>query len=668
MRFLSQILVRRTALASLVLFALAATSLRPSRRRAAPSAATSPPKIARAPHGRARLRRDAAARCDRRTSAASTRFAICRPARYERDRDRDRPPAGAQQRHRDLGRGRDARRRAQARARSCCRASSSRRRARRPNASKVASTVNVLDARAGRDEPGARIAGHAARDSGRRAAAHEQSRRRHRADRLDSRRRRRAHRRCCSTAFRSTTRGASGSTGVACRRAMLDHVEVVEGGTSSLYGNGAMGGMISFFSRPLAPGAVRLLGRRRQPRHASRIRVPRACRSSARSPRTSSGDYQEGGGYNAVSIRVEARARSTYVVGRSSSATAICASTTRRRRNLSAFVDRPPLRRQPRHRARRSSYQTRDQRDVELGARLRRISRRRCSPFARGTAAGRESALERRPREFRDVRRRRAIRASARTRASSRNIPSHDWGASAMWTRGGAGTSSRSASAATIRRYEGDFDEVDFNTTCPGANCGNVARTISSGGDQALSGAFAQAIAAPIEPLRVELSARVDRWDNNNGHSVDAAARRRPTYADRSKNAFSPRLGVRYQLIPTLAFHGARTTRRSARRISPSCIASRSARRRSRFRIPISRRRHAFGREVGARLAAGRVDAAQGHVVRRRLQGLQRPRADLGAARRRSRQRLNVSKSRSKGGEAYLALRPDSAAVRERRA
>src|SRR5437763_1807520 len=41
-------------------------------------------------------------------------------------------------------------------------------------------------------------------------------------------------------------------------KGMLDRVEVVEGGTSSLYGNGAMGGLISFFSRPLAAGATDL--------------------------------------------------------------------------------------------------------------------------------------------------------------------------------------------------------------------------------------------------------------------------------------------------------------------------------------------------------------------------------------------------------------------------
>src|SRR3954471_8326685 len=39
-------------------------------------------------------------------------------------------------------------------------------------------------------------------------------------------------------------------------KGMLDRVEVVEGGTSSLYGMGGIGGMISFYSRALAPGAM----------------------------------------------------------------------------------------------------------------------------------------------------------------------------------------------------------------------------------------------------------------------------------------------------------------------------------------------------------------------------------------------------------------------------
>ena len=69
-------------------------------------------------------------------------------------------------------------------------------------------------------------------------------------------------------------------------KAMLDRVEVVEGGTSSLYGNGAMGGVISFFSRPLSPGAMQMQvdGGSRDARHGYRRRG--SAGRSARSRRT----------------------------------------------------------------------------------------------------------------------------------------------------------------------------------------------------------------------------------------------------------------------------------------------------------------------------------------------------------------------------------------------
>jgi iron complex outermembrane receptor protein len=79
-------------------------------------------------------------------------------------------------------------------------------------------------------------------------------------------------------------------------KGMLDRVEVVEGGTSSLYGMGGIGGMISFFSRPLAPGAVNMTveGGSRDTRHAffsAGLPVFGALTANV------SGDYQEGGGY-----------------------------------------------------------------------------------------------------------------------------------------------------------------------------------------------------------------------------------------------------------------------------------------------------------------------------------------------------------------------------------
>jgi outer membrane receptor protein involved in Fe transport len=79
-------------------------------------------------------------------------------------------------------------------------------------------------------------------------------------------------------------------------KGMLDRVEVVEGGTSSLYGNGAMGGVISFFSRPLAPGSamISLDGGSRDARHAlvsAGLPVWGALTANV------TGDYQQGGGY-----------------------------------------------------------------------------------------------------------------------------------------------------------------------------------------------------------------------------------------------------------------------------------------------------------------------------------------------------------------------------------
>ncbi|HEY4132596.1 MAG TPA: TonB-dependent receptor plug domain-containing protein, partial [Gemmatimonadaceae bacterium] len=54
-------------------------------------------------------------------------------------------------------------------------------------------------------------------------------------------------------------------------KSMIDHVEVLEGGQSSLYGNGALGGLISFFSRPMSPGSMDLQidGGSRDARHGS---------------------------------------------------------------------------------------------------------------------------------------------------------------------------------------------------------------------------------------------------------------------------------------------------------------------------------------------------------------------------------------------------------------
>jgi outer membrane receptor protein involved in Fe transport len=435
-------------------------------------------------------------------------------------------------------------------------------------------------------------------------------------------------------------------------KSTLDRVEVVEGGTSSLYGNGAMGGLISFFTRPLAPGAMDLQidGGNRDSRHGSvAAGVPLIGALSA----NAMGDYQEKGGYNMIApanrgpvdiasqvIQRNGFLRLNYAPSATWSAFA-SGHLFGDSRNLGT-----PL-----------SYANRDQRDLSLGL---------------DYGASATGLLTLRAWDGRQIEEQRSssIRVAA-TRANEDSslratIPSHDWGGSAMWTRGGLVGLESFSVGGDFRHYQGDFNEVDFNTTCPGVACGSTARTISSGGAQNLSGAFVQAIAAPITNVRVELSARVDRWDNNDGHSIASNATA-VIYADSSKTAFSPRIGVRYQPISSLSFHAAYYRAFRAPNLAElyrKQVTSTSIT----IPNPYLEAENAEGREAG--LDWQPLDWVQvkgtwyvadynNFNVPTSLTATSIPArpAECGTVAT-CRTRLNVNKSRSEGGEAYIALRP----------
>ena len=431
-------------------------------------------------------------------------------------------------------------------------------------------------------------------------------------------------------------------------KGMLDRVEVIEGGTSSLYGNGAMGGVISFFSRPLAPGAVDMMveGGSRDIRHG--YASAGLAMSSALTANVS-GDYLQGGGYTLI----DPSNRGTIdvasgVIQRNAYARLNYAPSAR----LSAFVSGHKFG-DNRNTGTPLSYQTRDQGDIDLGVDV--------GSYASGLLSVR--AWDGKQDEHQ---RSTAIRAGGRVAEDSSivaNIPSHDWGASAMWTRSGLLGLESFSVGGDYRHMQGNFDEVDFNTAgCPAAGtCGAIARTILSGGDQALSGVFAQAIAAPVTPLRVELSARVDQWNNNNGHSIDAAAGAQ-TYPDRSKTSFSPRLGVRYALLSNLSLHGAvyRAFRAPnlaelyRKQITTTTVT---------IPNPNLAPETAFGRELGLDWQPATWVQLKGTYYVADYRDFNVPTAiaagspGCGTAPN-CRQRLNVSASRSTGAEGYIALRP----------
>jgi iron complex outermembrane receptor protein len=431
-------------------------------------------------------------------------------------------------------------------------------------------------------------------------------------------------------------------------KGMLDRVEVVEGGTSSLYGNGAMGGVISFFSRPLAPGAVDMMveGGSRDIRHGyASAGVPIYGAFTA----NVSGDYLQGGGYNLIDPTSRGAIDvASGIIQRNAYARLNYAPSSR----FSAFVSGHKFG-DNRNTGTPLSYQTRDQGDVDLGVDV--------GSYASGLLSVR--AWDGKQDEHQ---RSTAIRAGGRAAEDSSivaNVPSHDWGASAMWTRTGLMGLESFSLGGDYRHMQGNFDEVDFNTAgCPlAASCGTVARTILSGGDQALSGVFAQAIASPIAPLRVELSARVDQWNNNDGHSIDAAAGAQ-TYQDRSKTSFSPRLGIRYSLLSDLSFHGAVYRAFRAPNLAELYRKQITA---TTVTIPNPNLapETALGREVGLDWQPGNWVQVKGTYYVADYRDFNVPTAiaagspGCGTAPN-CRQRLNVSASRSTGVEGYLALRP----------
>ena len=298
-------------------------------------------------------------------------------------------------------------------------------------------------------------------------------------------------------------------------KAMLDRVEVVEGGTSNLYGNGAMGGVISFFTRPLAPGAMDMQvdGGSRGAKHAFiGGGVPLIGALSAERLRRLSGE-----GRLRDDRCADRRARSTPRRRRSFQRNAYARLNYAPSSNWSAFVGGHFFG-DSRNPGTPLSYANRDQRDVDPRRQLRHRIRRACSASARGTAARSRSQ---RSTAFRAAATR-AVEDSSLTRGDSEPRLGRFGDVDAQ--RHLVGLESFSV-GGDFRHYQGDFNEVDFNTsgcaTAPtGATCHTLARNVSSGGAQSLSGVFVQAILAPFTPLRIELSARGDRWDNTDGHSL----------------------------------------------------------------------------------------------------------------------------------------------------
>ena len=414
-------------------------------------------------------------------------------------------------------------------------------------------------------------------------------------------------------------------------KALVDRVEVLEGGGSNLYGNGAMGGVISFFARPITPGSYELQadGGSRDARHvfaSAGLPLARALTAMV------TGDYLDGGGYVMVApSSVGPVDHRSQISSRNGLARLEYAPT----QHVSAFVS-GNFYNDNRDLGTALAHTNRDDQRLTFGAdvdgdRYGTVSLRGWD----GVLSEDQWASIISP----------AVGRTAERQASWQHIPTHDWGASLQWARSNLLGLRTLLAGADVRKMTGNVAEEDYATT------GAVSANILSGGSQLLSGAFVQGIIAPVEPLRIEIGGRYDRWGNNDGFATDAAGTTR--YPDATRNHFSPRVGATYRLGSALTLRGAVYDAFRAPNLSELYRKFVSGTN-SNQPNPALRPESARGQEAG-------FDFQPAQWVQLRGTYYSANYSDFNSFVTISpgvRQRQNVQRSRSTGGEAYLALRP----------
>ena len=154
--------------------------------------------------------------------------------------------------------------------------------------------------------------------------------------------------------------------------------------------------------------------------------------------------------------------------------------------------------------------------------------------------------------------------------ATDQHVPTHSVGGMAQWTRPIGGGHVFGA-GADWRWVDGDSNEDAYVAATPQVVTGDPAVTIrpllsvqrSSGGSQQSAGAFLQDVFAPVPKLTVTLSARVDHWRNYDAHNLETTvatglptANNRPSLPDRDDTVFSPRVAALYHIADRVSVWG----------------------------------------------------------------------------------------------------------------
>ena len=152
--------------------------------------------------------------------------------------------------------------------------------------------------------------------------------------------------------------------------------------------------------------------------------------------------------------------------------------------------------------------------------------------------------------------------------ATDQHVPTNGVGGMAQWSKA-LGARNAFSAGFDFRWVEGESQEAAYVAAVPTSIVGvTQAATLSvrrfSGGAQQSLGLFVQDIFTPIDKLVLTLSARVDRWNNYNGHNLETTvatglptANNRPSIPDTNETVVSPHLGALYHASDRVSVWGA---------------------------------------------------------------------------------------------------------------
>jgi len=148
------------------------------------------------------------------------------------------------------------------------------------------------------------------------------------------------------------------------------------------------------------------------------------------------------------------------------------------------------------------------------------------------------------------------------------HVPTDGVGTMAQWSKI-LGSSNVLSAGTDWRRVDGDSHEDSYNAATPQVIIPPVtilpvlALQRISGGIQQIMGGFAQDVWAPLPQLTVTLSARVDHWRNYDAHNLETpviagvAVNNQPNLPGRDDTAVSPHVGAMYHFSDRVSVWGA---------------------------------------------------------------------------------------------------------------